>query len=237
MCGRFTLRAPASVVAEQFALFEVEPFSPRFNIAPTQPVAVVRARLASTTRPGRDLAWMRWGLVPRRAKDVSVGNRMINARAESVMEKPAYRAALRERRCLIVADGFYEWKKEGRGKRPYFLRMRDDRPFAFAGLWQTWKSPEDASLESCVLLTTDPNSLVAAIHDRMPVILKPADCDRWLDPDFDETDSLRALFCPYANEEMIAYPVGSYVNSPTHDDPRCVEPLAGDPPSGRLFAT
>jgi putative SOS response-associated peptidase YedK len=168
---------------------------------------------------------------------VSIGNRMINARAETVMEKPAYRSAFRERRCLIVADGFYEWKKEDRGKRPYFLRMRDDRPFAFAGLWETWKSPDNAAIESCVLLTTDPNSVVAAIHDRMPVILKPDDCDRWLDPDCHETDSLRSLFRPYAGEEMIAYPVGSYVNIPTHDDPRCVEPLAADGSSGRLFAT
>lgn len=234
MCGRFTLRAPASVIAEQFALYEVEPFSPRFNIAPTQPVAVVRAGRASAKQTNRDLAWLRWGLVPRWAKDLSIGNRMINARAESVMDKPAYRSAYRERRCLIVADGFYEWKKEGRAKQPYFLRLRDERPFAFAGLWETWKSPDDALVESCVLLTTDPNPLVAEIHDRMPLILQPDDYDRWLDPALRETESLRALFRPYAGEEMVAFPVAAYVNSPTHDDPRCIEPLTQD---GRLFAT
>ena len=156
MCGRFTLRAPASVVAEHFALFELPPFTPRFNIAPTQPVPVIRLAPgtvpvfapaktglspsgASDSTPRRELVFLRWGLIPSWAKDPSIGNRMINARAETVAEKPAFRTALRRRRCLLAADGFYEWQAAGRRKQPYFIRLRDDRPFAFAGLWEMWE--------------------------------------------------------------------------------------------------
>ena len=224
MCGRFTLRAPASVVAEEFALFDVAPFEPRFNVAPTQPVAAVR-RL-DVEEPRRELAWLRWGLIPAWATDAAIGGRMINARAETAAERPAFRAALRRRRCLVLADGFYEWQKTGRGKQPYFLRMGDDRPFGFAGLWESWEGPDHAAIESCTILTTEANELVRPIHDRMPVIVAPPDYERWLDPGVQSADAVRPLLCPYPSEAMTAYPVGPRVNSPAHDDPGCIQPAA-----------
>lgn len=225
MCGRFTLRAPASQIAEAFSLFEVEPFTPRFNVAPTQAVAAVRA-VPSATQVERQFAWLRWGLVPSWAKDPSIGNRMINARAESVAEKPAFRAALRRRRCLVLADGFYEWQRTGKQKQPYFIRFRDNRPFAFAGLWETWEGPDHSVIESCTILTTDPNGLMSSIHNRMPVILGPQDYDRWLDPKLEKPEPLLPLLKPYPSDELEAYPIRPYVNSPTRDDPKCIEGIA-----------
>jgi putative SOS response-associated peptidase YedK len=225
MCGRFTLRAPAGVVAEQFALFEMPPFAPRFNIAPTQPVAVVRLAPGGP-EPRRELVWLRWGLIPSWAKDPAIGNRMINARAETIADKPAYRAAFRRRRCLVVADGFYEWQKAGSKKQPCFIRLRDDGPLAFAGLWESWEGPDHAAIESCTILTTDPNELVAPIHNRMPVILPAADYPKWLDPGVSDAAELSPLLAPYPAGGMEAYPVGLYVNSPAHDDPRCIEPAS-----------
>jgi putative SOS response-associated peptidase YedK len=224
MCGRFTLRAPASVVAEQFGLLEVPAFAARFNVAPSQPVAVVRLA-PERSAAQRELVWLRWGLIPSWAKDASIGNRMINARAETVGEKPAYRAALRRRRCLVVADGFYEWQRIDKRKQPYFIRMRDDRPFAFAGLWEAWEGADSSAIESCTLLTTDANEVVEPIHDRMPVILPSHAYETWLDPSRDVQQVL-PLLKPYPNEPMVAYPVSTAVNSPTVDDPRCVEPRA-----------
>ncbi|MFH1923901.1 MAG: SOS response-associated peptidase [Planctomycetota bacterium] len=224
MCGRFTLRAPASVVAAQFGLFEMPPFAPRFNVAPTQPVAVVRCAF-DEPKPRRELAWLRWGLIPSWAKDPAIGNRMINARAETVAEKPAYRAAFRQRRCLVVADGFYEWQRLGARKQPYFIRMRDDRPFAFAGLWESWQGPEQGPVESCTLLTTEPNELLEPIHNRMPVILAADDYQQWLDPAVRKPEMLEPLLRPFPAERMIADPVSTYVNSPTRDDPRCIDPI------------
>jgi len=224
MCGRFTLRAPASAVAEQFALFDVAPFQPRFNVAPTQPVAVVR-RMA-VEEPQRELAWLRWGLIPGWAADPAIGARMINARAETAAQRPAFRAALGRRRCLVVADGFYEWQKAGPRKQPYFVRLRDDRPFGFAGLWESWEGPEQAAIESCTILTTEANELVRPIHDRMPVIVAPADYERWLDPGVQGAEAVRPLLRPYPSEAMMAYPVGPRVNSPARDDPACIQPAA-----------
>jgi putative SOS response-associated peptidase YedK len=220
MCGRFTLRAPASVVAAQFGLFEMPPFTPRFNIAPTQPVAVVRYA-PEQAEPQRELVWLRWGLIPSWAKDAAIGNRLINARAETVAQKPAYRAAFRYRRCLVVADGFYEWQRTDGRKQPYFIRMRDDRPFAFAGLWESWQGTEDSPIESCAILTTEPNDLMEPIHTRMPVILAADDYRRWLDPAVRQPQPLEPLLRPFPGDEMVAYPVSTYVNSPTRDDARC----------------
>ncbi|MCX7427518.1 MAG: SOS response-associated peptidase [Planctomycetia bacterium] len=220
MCGRFTLRAPASVVAEQFSVFAMPPFTPRFNIAPTQPASVVRMA------PERELVALRWGLIPGWAKDPAIGPRLINARAETAAEKPAFRAAFRRRRCLVVADGFYEWQRRGKAKQPYFIHLRDDRPFAFAGLWESWERPERGLLETCTILTTEPNALVAPLHDRMPVILPPDAYDTWLDPTNEDVGQLATLLRAYPAEEMAAYPVGSYVNSPTHDGAECIEPVA-----------
>jgi putative SOS response-associated peptidase YedK len=228
MCGRFTLRAPASVVAAQFGLFEMAPFAPRFNVAPTQSVAVVRCLAGE---PERELAWLRWGLIPPWAKDAGVGNRMINARAETAAEKPSYRAAFRRRRCLVAADGFYEWQRTGKRKQPYFIRMEDDRPFAFAGLWETWEGAGEGPVQSCTLLTTEPNALVAPIHNRMPVILAEDDYARWLDPSIEEPVALAPLLRSFPAEGMVAFAVSSYVNSPSRDDARCIE-RAGEFPLG-----
>jgi putative SOS response-associated peptidase YedK len=222
MCGRFTLRAPASVVAAQFGLFETPPLTPRFNIAPTQPVAVVRLA-PEAAEPERELAWLRWGLIPGWAKDPAMGSRLINARAETVAQKPAYRAAFRSRRCLVVADGFYEWQRTDGRKQPYFIRLRDDRPFAFAGLWESWQDPDGSPIESCAILTTEPNELLEPIHNRMPVILAPKDYQRWLDPAIRQPQSLEPLLRAFPGDQMIAYPVSTYVNSPTRDDPKCIE--------------
>lgn len=225
MCGRFTLRSPAGVVAEEFGLLDVEPLRPRYNIAPTQPVAVIRRSPKSRDAP-RQLVMLRWGLVPSWAADPKIGNRLINARAETVAEKPAFRAALRRRRCLVAADGFFEWRRTGSAKQPYFIRRVDDRPFAFAGLWEIWEGPDHTLLESCALITTEANALMASIHDRMPVILSPDHYALWLDPAMEDPRQLLPLLRPCPSEAMVAHPVSTHVNDPRHDDPRCVVPAA-----------
>jgi putative SOS response-associated peptidase YedK len=223
MCGRFTLRAPASVVAEQFALFELPPFTPRFNIAPSQPVPVVRLA-AEQPQPQRELVWLRWGLIPSWAKDPAIGNRLINARAETAAEKPAFRAALRRRRCLVAADGFYEWQRFGKAKQPYFIHLRGDRPFAFAGLWESWEGPDSSPIESCTLLTTEANELLRPIHNRMPVILPADDYQPWLNPAVERPEQLAPLLRPYPAGEMAADPVSTFVNSPANEGPQCIAP-------------
>lgn len=225
MCGRFTLRAPASAVANQFLLFEVPLLQPRFNIAPSQPVPVVRLAPGPST-PQRQLHLLHWGLIPSWATDPAIGNRMINARAETVADKPAFRAAFQRRRCLVVADGFYEWQRVERRRQPYFIRMRDDRPMGFAGLWESWEGPDHSAIDSCTILTTEANDVVRPIHDRMPVIVAPGDYDRWLDPTAKGTDLL-PLLRAYPSDPMEAYAVSTMVNSPAHDDPRCIEPAVG----------
>ncbi len=225
MCGRFTLRVPASVVAEQFGLLDAEPLQPRYNIAPTQPVAAVR-RVPGSDESGRQLVLLKWGLVPSWAKDPAIGNSLINARAESVADKPAFRTAFRRRRCLIVADGFYEWQRTGGKKQPYFIRLADGRPFGFAGLWESWEGPDHSALESCTLITTGANALMEPIHHRMPVILSPDDYDRWLDPAMQKPEQLQPLLRPYPSDAMLAYPVSSHVNNPRNEDAACVAPAA-----------
>ena len=222
MCGRFTLTDPDQDLAVQFNLPEIPDMQPRYNIAPTQPVAVVRVPPESMVR---EMALLHWGLIPFWAKDPKIGNRMINARSETVAEKPAFRAAFRRRRCLVVADGFYEWQKQNDGKQPFYIRRRDARPFAFAGLWEFWKGGDETVIESCTLLTTTPNELLRPLHNRMPVILQPKDYDLWLDPEMQEPDALKPLLLSYPSEQMDAYPVSRFVNSPKNDDPRCIEPL------------
>ncbi len=223
MCGRFTLRTPASTIAEQFALLEVPVFAARFNIAPSQPAPVIRLPQGENPQR-RELVWLRWGLVPAWAKDRAIGNRLINARAESAAEKPAFRAAMRRRRCLVVADGFYEWQHGGRTKQPYFLRLRGDGPFAFAGVWEAWEAADHSTLETCAILTTAANELVRPMHDRMPVILSAAGCAAWLDPTIEDPRQLTPLLTPYPSDEMEGRAVGDFVNSPSHDSPRCLEP-------------
>lgn len=220
MCGRYTLRVSASEVARQFLLFDLPPLPPRFNIAPSQPVAAVRMADGR-----RELAWLRWGLVPSWAKDPAIGNRTINARCETAAEKPAFRTALRRRRCLVLADGFYEWQPAAKGKKkqPYFFHFRDDRPFGFAGLWESWEGPDHSRLETCTLLTTEANAVVRPIHDRMPVIVAPENHALWLDPAVTETGPLLPLLRPFPADEMEAYPVSPLVNSPANEDPHCAE--------------
>ena len=177
MCGRFAFYSPSEATAALFGVSASITVEPRFNIAPSQYIAGIR----ETDEAGRELAMFRWGLVPFWAKDPSIGNRMINARAETVAEKPSFRAAYRHRRCLVLADGFYEWKKEGAGKVPYFISLANGEPFAFAGLWETWQSKESEEIiQSTTLITTAANEFISTVHHRMPVILQPDTADRWL---------------------------------------------------------
>ena len=177
--------------------------------------------------PDRDRQFklFRWGLIPSWAKDISIGAKLINARAETLQEKPSFRESFKRRRCLIVADGFYEWKKQAGKKQPFYFRLENTEPFAFAGLWDRWHSPDGDVLETCTIITTEANQLAATVHDRMPVILSPDSYDRWLDPKHQTSANLESLLRPYPTTEMTAYLVSPSVNSPTHDQPDCVAPL------------
>ncbi len=211
------------MLVAQFDLFEVPAWTPRYNIAPTQEVLVVVQDPANAKRQ----AWRyRWGLIPSWAKDPAVGNQLINAQAETAATKPAFRVAFRKRRCLILADGFFEWKKENRHMQPFHIRLHDGRPFAFAGLWERWEGLEGKAIHSCTILTTTPNDLLRPLHHRMAVIIGPEDYDLWLDPAIQGVDRLQPLLRPYPAEAMTAYPVSSRVNNPANDSPSCVEPLA-----------
>ena len=221
MCGRFTLRTRLNEWLQIYAIEPQAAWTPRFNIAPSQPVPAIRNHPDGGRR---EFVALRWGLIPSWADSVQIGSRLINARAEGVAQKPSFKSALASRRCLVLADGFYEWKQSGKAKQPYFFEMTDHRPFVFAGLWDRW-SKSSPAIESCTIITTTPNSLVAEIHDRMPVILTESAAKTWLDQGVTDPDRLTSLLLPYAAEEMTAYPVDSTVNSPQHDSPRCIEPL------------
>jgi len=223
MCGRFSLQATLEEIAKQFNA-EIEDsslFNPRYNIAPSQTVAAVRLKPDTAQR---ELVRLRWGLIPSWAKDLKIAYSTINAKAETVAEKPAFRSAFRKRRCLIPASGFYEWQLQGKQKQPMYIRLRDRHPFAFAGLWEHWEPKEGEPIESCTIVTTDANAFMVPIHNRMPVILASQDYDPWLDPAV-PTDSLRALLKPYEADEMEAYAVSKMVNSPRNDSPQCLEPI------------
>lgn len=222
MCGRFALTVSARVLAEVFDADPPADHHPRYNVAPTQPVLTVRKDLSGkpTITPAR------WGLIPHWAKDAGIGARMINARAETVADKPAFRTAVRRRRCLIPADGFYEWRKEDGGKQPYLVRFSDGRVFTFAGLWESWQPTAGGDpVESCTIITTSPNELLAALHDRMPVILPFERHDEWLDAGELGKDRLRSLLGPIEASGLEARPVSRHVNRPANDDPVCVEPI------------
>jgi putative SOS response-associated peptidase YedK len=221
MCGRFTLFADPSDLQEMVSLSTPLPdLAPRYNIAPTQPVAVV------ANGETRALELFRWGLIPSWAKDPAIGNRLINARAETLAEKPSFRTALKKRRCLILADGFYEWKREGNKKTPMYVQLKDQQPFAFAGLWEVWKSPDDKLVKSCTIITTTPNALMEKIHDRMPVILPPKAYDLWLSPGELPAEKALPLLKPFAASQMRAVTVSPLVNNPKFDSPECVVPVA-----------
>lgn len=224
MCGRYTLRTPPAELAEFFGLFREPDVRPRFNIAPTQQVLAVRFDEAATPR---EPILLRWGLVPFWADDLKIGNRMINARSDTVAAKPAFRAAFKRRRCLVPADGFFEWKQQDGGKQPYHIRLRSGEPFAFAGLWEHWDKGK-APVESCTIITTDANDFMSSIHDRMPVILTPDAYDAWLDPHNQDAEALTGLLRPYADDDLTAVPVSTIVNNPRNDVPGCVEPVAAE---------
>lgn len=221
MCGRYTLATSTERLAEEFGFdaSSVE-LSESYNVAPTQGVAAVLEEDGA-----RRLEVLRWGLIPPWADDPQIGSRMINARSETAPEKPSFRRAFRERRCLIPADGFFEWQRTNGAKQPFYIHMEDGRPFGLAGLWESWKGDGDGEVRTCTILTTEPNAVVGGIHNRMPVIVAPDAYDVWLDP-ASETDELTGLLAPYPEGEMEAYPVSRFVNSPSNNDPRCIEPAA-----------
>jgi putative SOS response-associated peptidase YedK len=221
MCGRFSQAQIAELDREVFKLLSSPALPPRYNVAPTQDVAVVRQPSAATER---SLDLLRWGLIPHWAKDPTIGNRMINARAESVADKPAFRDSFRERRCLVPADGFYEWAKTKHGKQPYYVRVLGGRLFAFAGLWDRWRGPAGETRETFTIITTEPNELLRPVHNRMPVILAPEDYDAWLAPEPTDAAALTELLRPYPTEQMSYYPVSRYVNSPDNEGPECIQP-------------
>ena len=221
MCGRFTLTVDPADLQQTFSDYTFPSrFAPRFNIAPTQPILVI---------PNDDkykADFFVWGLIPMWAKDPRIGSRLINARAETLAEKPAFRGSLKYKRCLVLADGFYEWKTVAgkKSKTPYFIHMRERKPFAFAGLWDSWNSPEGSLIKTCTIITTEPNELMSLIHNRMPVILHPRDYAKWLDPSPQTPDQLKPLFKPFPADAMDAYPVSMQVNKPANDMPELVVP-------------
>jgi len=224
MCGRFTLTADTEQLQKTFPQFSFPAqFAPRFNVAPTQPILAV-------ANDGKNAAdFFVWGLIPSWAKDPEIGNRLINARAETLAEKPSFRGSYRYRRCLIFADGFYEWKAQPgtKTKAPYFIRLASGLPFAFAGLWGTWDSPDGSQLNSATIITTEPNNLLATLHNRMPVILGNDTYTQWLDTAPQKPEALQPLLKPFSADQMVAHPVSTLVNSPVNDGPELIQPLAG----------
>ncbi len=223
MCGRVTVQTPAADLAREFALVGVRAAidRPRYNLAPTQLMPVV------PNDGQRMLDAYRWGLIPSWAKDVSIGNKLINARCETVAEKPSFRSALKRRRCLVLVDGWYEWKQSTKPKTPFLFHRKDGRPFALAGLWEEWHAPDTGEvLRTCTLITTGPNALMEPIHDRMPVVLPPAAQELWLSPEPLESSVLQPLLVPYAEDSLEGYEVARVVNSPTNDVPTCIERVA-----------
>jgi putative SOS response-associated peptidase YedK len=223
MCGRFTLTVDADSIQMHFPWLKDIPSQivPRYNIAPTQPIAVV-----SSSNP-EAVTHMVWGLIPFWAKDPKIGSPMINARAETLAEKPSFRNAYKRRRCLILADGFFEWVKQPgeKAKTPYFIHMENGSPFAFAGLWEEWHSPDSSQLQSATIITTEPNDLVAPLHNRMPVILPEDSYQDWLAPGEIASAELQPLLKPYPADGMEAYPVSKLVNSPANDRPEAIHPV------------
>ena len=222
MCGRFILTSPGKDMQDQFELQHEPELTPRYNIAPTQMVLVVRFDQETTVK---QFEMLKWGLVPFWAKDASIGPRLINARCETLGQKPAYRAAFKSRRCLIPTNGFYEWMKEKEKKQPYLIRLADESLFALAGLWEHWKGPDGAIIESCTVITTEANDLLRPIHDRMPVIIPKNDYDSWLNPEMLGQETFQSLLQPYPSHEMVFFPVNPKVNKATYENPDCIEPV------------
>ncbi|MHA2025043.1 MAG: SOS response-associated peptidase [Candidatus Thorarchaeota archaeon] len=221
MCGRFSLLTYAEKLAERFDVQEViDRPDPVYNIAPMQMIPTV------VQRETRQLVMMKWGLVPSWADDISIGNRLINARAETVATKPSFRAAFKKRRCLILTNGFYEWQKVGKVKKPIHVRLKSREPFAFAGLYEYWdKTKSGKILQTCTIITTTPNDLMKSIHRRMPVILRPEFENKWLNPKNTDVSELESMLQPYPSEEMEAFEISKYVNNPRNQGIECIQPV------------
>ncbi|HEY8505493.1 MAG TPA: SOS response-associated peptidase [Gemmataceae bacterium] len=224
MCGRFTLTTPAEQLASLFDVIVPNELPPRYNVAPSQPVAVVRP--AQGGSGGREFALLRWGLIPSWAREEKIGSRLINARVETAAERPAFRDAFRSRRCLIAADGFFEWKPQDRRKQPYLVRRPDGKPFAFAGLWERWRPPRGEPVETCAILTTEAVGAPREIHPRMPVILPPEAFAEWLGGGPLSPERAQAL--AWAGAELVATPVSAAVNDARFDGIQCIQPAGDD---------
>lgn len=226
MCGRFTLYASPDEVATLFDLPEEPVLAPRYNVAPTQPVGLVRI---DPKADEREWALTLWGLIPSWSKDPSIGARMINARSETVAEKPSFRAAFKRRRCLVPVSGFYEWQKQGKSKQPYYISARNGELLAIAGLWEYWEGADGSALESCTLLTTDANEMMSELHNRMPVFVAPEDFAQWLgngkEDDRFALDELQHLLRPAPEDLLTAMPVSTYVNNARNEGESCIAPL------------
>jgi len=221
MCGRYTLTTSAERLARWFQLDDTPPPFEGYNISPTQSVPVVRIDPTTIDHKKRQMIMLHWGMIPFWAKNHTIGNRLINARSEHVADKPSFKNAFRKRRCLVVADGFYEWQKRGSHNQPYLVRMANQEPYAFAGLWEHWNDPQGNPIESCTIMTTGANELMKPIHHRMPVIVDPIDYDHWLDP---QSPGPFNLLQPYPPNLLTAVAVSTHVNNPHHDDPACLQP-------------
>ena len=224
MCGRYTLRVSPAELADLFGVINQFDWSPRYNIAPTQTVAAVRSLESGD---GREMALLKWGLIPFWAKDAKIASNLINARADTVATKPAFRAALKRKRCLIPADGFYEWKPipGQKVKQPYLISVKGVPAFAFAGLWEHWTNPEGQRVDSCAIITTDANELMQQVHNRMPVILDPGDYGQWLDPELQDAKAVTDMLKQFPADQIQMVPVSTLVNSPRNEKPECVVPL------------
>jgi putative SOS response-associated peptidase YedK len=223
MCGRFTLTASPDQIQDAFPDYSVpKQMSPHYNIAPTQPIAAI------PNTGEKRVDFFVWGLIPSWAKDPSAGSKLINARGETLGEKPSFRTAYKRRRCLVLADGFFEWVAVPgeKAKQPHYITLKDGRPFAFAGLWEQWFSPDGSEIKSATIITTEPNELIAKLHNRMPVILHPDDYQRWLDPEDTAPEKLQDLLVAYPSADMRHFPVSRKVNSPANDLPEVVQPLS-----------
>ncbi len=219
MCGRFAMKASDEKVTARFAVQEsLFSIRPRYNVAPSQIVGVI------LDNGMRYLEGLKWGLIPSWSKDPKIGNKLINARGETLAEKPSFRTAYKRRRCLIPATGFYEWKKEGDQRIPMYIHLKDHELFGMAGLWEEWQAPDGSFVRTFTIITSPPNGLMETIHSRMPAILKPEDEAMWFDPSLQNSKELQALFQPYPAEAMTTHPVSKHVNSPANDDAHCIEP-------------
>lgn len=222
MCGRFTSLLSPEIIAANYGVTAPLVLKTSFNIAPSQSVMAIRQQADGM----REATFVRWGLIPFWAKESSIGNKLINARCETVADKPSFRSAIRHSRCIVPVSGFFEWEATAKGKLPHYVTMKNGSPLSFAGIWESWKDPDGGTLESCALLTTEANSLMVTIHERMPVILRQADFDLWLDQTMHDPDELQKLYHPFQAELMQEWPVSTIVNSPAHNSEECIHRIA-----------